>query len=160
MLEKLVVEQLMNTMPTELRVWVAERKPQSGEQAGRLADDYLQARRHVSQGSNERKDRNKGGTSAPSKCFRCGSADHIKQDCPNKEESGGAGTPTKTARTKAGSLVKCYNCGKYGHILSREGKLFCKGWLGKGSGQGRASGGTGSIRHTVGHRLHPNHGQE
>ena len=39
-LERLVVEQLANTMPTEIRVWVAERKPQTGAEAGRLADDY------------------------------------------------------------------------------------------------------------------------
>ena len=39
--EKLVVEQLMATMPGELWVWVAERKPGKGEEAGRLADDYV-----------------------------------------------------------------------------------------------------------------------
>ena len=43
-LEKLVVEQLANTMPAELRIWVAERKPKTGLEAGQLAEDYLQAR--------------------------------------------------------------------------------------------------------------------
>ena len=33
-LEKLVVEQLVNTMPAELRIWVAERKPKTGLEAG------------------------------------------------------------------------------------------------------------------------------
>ena len=46
-LEKLVVEQLVNTMPAELRIWVAERKPKTGLEAGRLAKDYLQARRNA-----------------------------------------------------------------------------------------------------------------
>ena len=45
--EKLVVEQLLVTMPADLRVWLAERKPGKGADAGRLADDYVQARRHV-----------------------------------------------------------------------------------------------------------------
>ena len=42
--EKIVTEQLLNTMPRDLRIWVGERKPKTGEEAGRLADDYLQAR--------------------------------------------------------------------------------------------------------------------
>lgn len=43
--EKLLVEQLLNSMPSDLRVWVGERKPMTGKEAGRLADDYIQARR-------------------------------------------------------------------------------------------------------------------
>ena len=44
-LEKLVVEQLANTMPAELRIRVAERKPKIGLEARR--EDYLQARRNA-----------------------------------------------------------------------------------------------------------------
>ena len=43
--EKLLVEQLLNSMPSDLRVWVGERKPTTGKEAGNLADDYIQARR-------------------------------------------------------------------------------------------------------------------
>ena len=39
----IVQEQLLNTLPTELRVWVAERKPKTAAEAGGLADDYIQA---------------------------------------------------------------------------------------------------------------------
>ena len=46
-LEKLVVEQWANTMLAELRIWVEERKPNTGLEAGRLAEDYLQARRNA-----------------------------------------------------------------------------------------------------------------
>ena len=35
-LEKLVVEQLANTMPAEIRICVAERKPKTGLETGRL----------------------------------------------------------------------------------------------------------------------------
>ena len=48
-LEKLVVEQLLYTIPTDLRIWIAERKPADRAEAGRLADDYTQARRHIRQ---------------------------------------------------------------------------------------------------------------
>ena len=46
-LDKVVVEQLLNAMPSELRVWISERKPATSAEAGRLADDYTQARRHL-----------------------------------------------------------------------------------------------------------------
>ena len=44
--EKMVIEQLLNAMPSNLRIWVTERKPKSGQEAGMLADDYVQARCH------------------------------------------------------------------------------------------------------------------
>ena len=49
--EKLLVEQLLNTMPSDLCVWVGERKPETGNAAGMLADDYVQARVVVSSGN-------------------------------------------------------------------------------------------------------------
>ncbi len=38
-MEKVLVEQLLEAMPAELRIWVAERKPTSGREAAVLADD-------------------------------------------------------------------------------------------------------------------------
>lgn len=52
-LERLVVKQLTNTMPTEIHVWVAERKPRTGAEAGWLVEHYLQAHCHVCQGTPE-----------------------------------------------------------------------------------------------------------
>lgn len=46
--EKVTIEQLLNTMPADLRIWVGERKPKTAGEAGWLADDYLQARRQES----------------------------------------------------------------------------------------------------------------
>ena len=45
--EMLVMEQLINTMPSDLRVWIRERKPKSTLEAGELADQYMQARDSV-----------------------------------------------------------------------------------------------------------------
>ena len=42
-LEFVAVEQLLNVMPEDIRVWVRERKPKTAAEAGELADDYLQA---------------------------------------------------------------------------------------------------------------------
>ena len=43
LLEKLVVEQLMNKMQTNQKVCVSKRKPNTGEAAGELAYDYIHA---------------------------------------------------------------------------------------------------------------------
>ena len=43
-IEKIVTEQLLNTMPDDLCIWISERKPKTYREAGRLADDYLLAR--------------------------------------------------------------------------------------------------------------------
>ena len=43
-IDVIVVEQLLATLPEEMRIWVRERKPTLSAQAGQLAEDYLQAR--------------------------------------------------------------------------------------------------------------------
>ena len=43
--DAVVKEQLLRALPDEVRVWVSERKPTTSAAAGRLAEDYLQARR-------------------------------------------------------------------------------------------------------------------
>ena len=44
LLDAVVKEQLVDTMPQALKVWVNEREPSSSKEAGELADSYLQAR--------------------------------------------------------------------------------------------------------------------
>ena len=61
-LEKLVVEQLVSTMPMDLHIWVAERKPANGAEAGQLADGYAQARHHMRHGKPDGKDKGNSGT--------------------------------------------------------------------------------------------------
>jgi len=39
-----VTEQLINTLPWDVQIWVQERNPTTSSEAGRLADDHLQAR--------------------------------------------------------------------------------------------------------------------
>ena len=50
MLEMIVVEQFLNTLPSNTRIWVTERKPKTVAEAGRLADDYIQARGQKDEG--------------------------------------------------------------------------------------------------------------
>ena len=42
--EKMVVEQLLNTMPRDLRIWLCEKQTTTGSETGKLADDSVLAR--------------------------------------------------------------------------------------------------------------------
>ena len=43
--DALVKEQFVEVLPEDVKVWVKERKPRTSEEAGRLAEDYRQARK-------------------------------------------------------------------------------------------------------------------
>ena len=43
--DAIVKEQFIEVLPEEVRVWVKERKPRTTQEAGRLAEDYRQARK-------------------------------------------------------------------------------------------------------------------
>lgn len=66
--------QFLMSLKDEIRVFVKERGPKSSEEAAKLADDYLQARkdnlRARSNNSQEKK-----------QCHRCGKIGHIAKDC-------------------------------------------------------------------------------
>ena len=42
-MEKVILEQLLSTIPHDLQVWVAERKPATGSKGSQLANDYVQS---------------------------------------------------------------------------------------------------------------------
>ena len=46
-IDVMVMEQLLNMLVPDVRLWVRERKPKSSEEASQLADDYMQARRQI-----------------------------------------------------------------------------------------------------------------
>ena len=47
LLDIVVTEQLVSTLPREIHVWVGERKPKDSEETAQLADDYLLVRKSV-----------------------------------------------------------------------------------------------------------------
>ena len=44
--EVMIVEQLLDVLPTEIYIWVYKQKQKTMLEVGKLADDYVQARRH------------------------------------------------------------------------------------------------------------------
>ena len=76
-------EQLLNSLPSDLRVWVTERKPKTAMEAGELADDYLQARKTAPK---EGKEQTRGGDRRFSyaglrRCNNCRFVGHLAKDC-------------------------------------------------------------------------------
>ena len=117
-LERVLVEQLLSTMPGDLRVWVSERKPTTGSDVGKLADDYLQARQQTSKEGSEREK-----TSPRKQCHQCGSTGHLVRNCPQRdtskdndgkhqEKKGPDGRNEGNKRSK----IICFNCKQRGHI--------------------------------------------
>ena len=78
--ECITVEQLLNSMNEEVRVWVTERKPKTCAEAGELADDYVQTRRNGKTETYEIAARS-STSKVPVKCFTCGKEGHRAHDC-------------------------------------------------------------------------------
>ena len=120
-LERVLVEQLLTTMPEDLRIWVLERKPTTGSDVGELVDNYLQARRQASRMVGERE------KTGPCKCHQCGSNGHLFRSCPHRsapKDSEGKDKEQKEQREQDGcsdgskrrSKIIYFNCKQRGHI--------------------------------------------
>ena len=109
--EVVIMEQILLGVPEEMVVWLKERKPESLEQLGKLADDYVLARKSEgvrsprptapgfykveagnppSQVREERRrpvangERTQVNFRGDKRCYSCGRWGHLSYSCPNK----------------------------------------------------------------------------
>ena len=138
--EKVLLEQLLNVMSPELKIWVTERKPKTTEEAARLADDYMTARRTTT-GKNWKErtggdrdggdGRSKGGADTR-KCHVCKQSGHLAYNCPNKKTQEESASTMKEGESKKGKRnVKCFSCGNMGHMSMQcpDKAWFCGGGI-------------------------------
>ena len=121
--DAVVKEQLLTTLPEDVRMWVKERKPKTTTDAAQLAEDYLQAR---PAGTPPKPDHAPTGP-----CPRCGELGHWARLCPTNprppptRQQQSTDTP-RNPQTHVNSRpsdqnsrpqdVKCYNCSAKGHL--------------------------------------------
>lgn len=112
-LEKLILEQFLRMVGPELEVWIRERDPGSAEEAARLAESFLSARKGTRAGYFGREPR----FAQPSKSFggdRCGPVlgGNISKPSPSVQSRLG---PAKKTLNRPQQDVRCYNCNNLGH---------------------------------------------
>ena len=110
-LEALLIEQLVSTMPTELKVWIKERQPKTSTEAGELADQFVQARKDLRMGTVRQE--KQSVTVEKKRCHECNELGHIMKDCPKKKFGNKVLLDGKDKRP-----LVCYNCHQKGHKSS------------------------------------------
>jgi len=137
--ELIVREQFLDTLPSDLRVWVAERKPKTALKAGELVDDYLQARRQTKEPKKQPNMGDKRNSSELRRCHNCGLQGHLAREChrtvqqPSGASSSDSGphqnqkTPWPQKPKQERPALRYYNCGRWGHVASEcpNNAMFC-----------------------------------
>ena len=113
-IEELVkIEQFISGVPEDLRIWLRERKPESLRRAASLADDYALARK-----SNQRVNPGRPTVPSPTNNSR-----QQESSANNSQGQSQQGRPTNNlnrngrSQTNARGDKRCFQCGKFGHLM-------------------------------------------
>ena len=112
--------------------WVSERKPKTIAEAGRLADDYAQARGHKERerGPEAGWDNHRTPEEINKRCHTCGKIGHLARNCRQGTLNSTEKTQfvAKESRQRGGDAPRCYNCQERGHLANQcpsKPVMFC-----------------------------------
>ena len=134
LMDVLVKEQFVNSLPTTLQVWIREREPETSDAAFDMADSFVHAREcGSSNGIGKSGWKTEGpGMEHSQRCYKCGEEGHFAGRCYKRVTQTNEQEATKMhmadTSSGSGSKVKCYNCGKPGHVARKcpESALFAR----------------------------------
>ena len=101
--EVVIMEQILLGVPAEMAVWLKEKKPESLDLLGRLADDYALARK--SEGAKPAR--------LPAPGLK---PEAYRPPNPMREERQRAGMGSGRVQVNAKGDKRCYSCGHWGHL--------------------------------------------
>ena len=123
------MEQLINTLPGQVRVWVKERKPTSSREVGQLADDYIQARGQDLNMLTPTEFCGPGRQGTVRLCRGCGKPGHQVRDCRWKSNVAGKEKDESVKKTEKPKRdlreIECFNCHKRGDYSSNCHIMLC-----------------------------------
>ena len=94
-----MLQQLVSTLPENVRMWVKERKPKTSTETGQLADDYTQARKQNSKVTSG--DLTRRQVDQPPRCYQQGGRQgHAPRD--GRDTGPGKGNGDVEARNSGG----------------------------------------------------------
>ena len=115
----IVMEQFITMLPEGIRVWVKEHKSERSMIAGKLAEDYQQARKTAEddQGRSKEKPPERG-----KRCLVYRKIGHLARECPNKvhklnirSSNSTDGYHNTTREESRQALLRCFTCDGKGH---------------------------------------------